>query len=146
MPADIPSATGRYMFVFEIRDGAATSVLSRSVAMYNEVDGVVSRNGNITTQTWTRNNLYRLAAPVNVQNGSTLTIEPGTVVIGSKGGQGTLIGLRGSQIIADGDLLNPIVFTSEFEVGTRTAGDWGGLVMSGDAPANCSGTAGRLRR
>ena len=87
--------------------------------MYNHVDAVVSRSGNITTQTWSSNNLYRLAAPVNVQSGSVLTIEPGTVVIGSKGGQGTLIGLRGSQIIADGDLWNPIVFTSEFEVGTR---------------------------
>ncbi len=140
VPNDIPSTTGRYMFVFEIRDGAATSVISRSVAMYNHVDGVVSRNGNITTQTWSHNNLYRLAAPVNVQSGSVLTIEPGTVVIGSKGGQGTLIGLRGSQIIADGDLWNPIIFTSEFEVGTRESGDWGGLVMSGAAPANCIGT------
>ena len=141
LPNDIPTSTGRYMFVFEVRDGAATSVISRSVAMYNHVDGVVSRNGNITTQTWSKNNLYRLAAPVNVQSGSVLTIEPGTVVIGSKGGQGTLIGLRGSQIIADGDPWNPIVFTSEFEVGTRESGDWGGLVMSGAAPANCAGTA-----
>lgn len=140
VPTDIPSSTGRYMFVFEVRDGEGTALLARSAAMYNEVDAVVTRNGNIGTQTWTRNNVYRLAAPVNVQSGAVLTIEPGTVVLGSKGGQGTLIGLRGSQIIADGDPLNPILFTSEFEVGTRTAGDWGGLVMSGDAPANCSGT------
>jgi hypothetical protein len=141
LPNDIPTTTGRYMFVFEVRDEDATAVISRSVAMYNHVDGVVSRSGDITTQTWSRNNLYRLAAAVNVQSGSVLTIEPGTVVIGSKGGQGTLVGLRGSRIVADGTLWNPIVFTSEFEVGTRESGDWGGLVMSGSAPANCSATA-----
>ena len=67
VPADIPSATGRYMFVFEIRDGAATSVLSRSVAMYNQVDGVVRatatsppRPGPTTTCTgWRRRSTCR---------------------------------------------------------------------------------------
>ena len=58
------------------------------------------RPGATTTSTgWRRRSTCR--------SGSVLTIEPGTVVIGSKGGQGTLIGLRGSQIIADGDLLEP---------------------------------------
>jgi hypothetical protein len=142
VPAQIPTDAGRYMFIFEVRNAAATGVLSRSVAMYNHVDGLVSRSGAIATnQTWTRNNLYRLAAPVSVQDGVTLTVEPGTVVIGSKGGQGVLVGRRGSQIIANGSMFNPIVMTSEFPVGERAPGDWGGIVMSGDAPANCDQTA-----
>jgi hypothetical protein len=41
--------------------------------------------------------------------------------------------------MAMGTADQPIVFTSDAPAGERTAGDWGGLVLNGAAPANCVG-------
>lgn len=140
LPAEIPTSVGRYQFVFEIRNGgedAGTRVLARNNSMYNQVSGVVPVSGNIgANQTWTSNNLYILATPVNVQPGATLTIEPGTVIFGSSAQQGTLIVRTGARIQAAGNEMDPIIFTSERPVGQRAPGDWGGLVINGAAPTN----------
>jgi len=57
-------------------------------------------------------------------------------VLGSNAGQGTLVILQGAKIDAEGDDMRPIIFTSEFPVGERSAGNWGGLVINGFAPTN----------
>lgn len=70
-------------------------------------------------------------------NGPTLTIEPGTRIVGTKTGRTALIVSRGSRIIADGLPHAPIVLTGENYEGTGAlAGDWGGLVINGAAPLN----------
>ncbi len=66
-----------------------------------------------------------------VQEFGTLTIEPGTLIIGDKESKGTLIVQRGSKIFAEGTKDNPIVMTSEAPIGQRLPGDWGGLVLCG---------------
>jgi hypothetical protein len=108
--------------------------------------------GNIT---WTKNKIYKLsgfvrvggdttsATPAGVATG-TLTIEPGTVIIGERSTKGTLIIQRGSKIIANGTATEPIVFTSERGVGEREAGDWGGLVICGKAANNLPGGSAQL--
>ena len=141
LPGAVPRATGLYQFVVEVRDAAGSQVIARSNAMYNFVDGVVSVSGNIAGGNWTANNAYFLATPVHVTSG-TLNIQPGTVVLGSNGGQGTLVVRRGAQVVAAGDAMRPIVFTSEFPVGQRAAGDWGGLVINGSAPVNIPSPTG----
>lgn len=135
VPASVTTNTGLYQFVFELRRPNG-SVVARSNAMYNWVDGVVGVSGTIGSQTWTSNNLYRLLDPVNVQSGATLTIQPGTVIIGDKGDQGTLVIRQNARIEAAGTAMAPIIFTSEFPVGQRAPGDWGGLVINGNAPTN----------
>ena len=70
-----------------------------------------------------------------------LTIEPGTTIYGETSTQGMLVIRRGSQIIADGTAVEPIVFTSSKEVGSRARGDWGGLIINGRAPVNGCDTA-----
>lgn len=145
LPAEIPTSVGRYQFVFEIRNGfngeeaaaPGTQVLARNNSMYNQVSGVVPVSGNIGAgTTWTSNNLYILATPVNVQAGATLNIEPGTVIFGSTAGEGTLVIRTGATINANGNEMDPIVFSSEQPVGQRAPGDWGGLVINGTAPTN----------
>ncbi|HEX9734180.1 MAG TPA: hypothetical protein VGG06_19590 [Thermoanaerobaculia bacterium] len=139
VPDSISTDTGHYQFVFEVRDAQGARVISRANAMYNHVDGVVQVSGALNADaTWTSNNVYYLATPVNVgtESSTTLTIEPGTVILGSNAGQGVLIIRPGSQIIADGTDTHPIVFSSEQPVGVRATGDWGGLVISGRAPTN----------
>ncbi len=81
-------------------------------------------------------NTYKLRGLVYVTNGATLTIEPGTKIVGEKSKMGGLIITRNSKIIADGTLEKPIVFTSEEANPQR--GDWAGLVLLGNAPTNSS--------
>jgi hypothetical protein len=83
-------------------------------------------------------NIYKLRGFVYVTNGATLTIEPGTVIQGEKGTttRGALVITRGSKIIADGTKDKPITFTSDQSSPQR--GDWGGLVILGNAKTNAS--------
>ena len=98
--------------------------------------------------TLTNDNVWYLVGRTSVTNGTTLTIEPGTII---KGNQGTgtnaacLIIARGAKIIAQGTPQQPIIFTSvadNIEVGQSSGtslgetinGLWGGLIILGNAP------------
>jgi len=71
---------------------------------------------------------------------TTLTIEPGTTIFGDTATVSFLLITRGSTINAEGTREQPIVFTSAGDVGSRARGQWGGLVINGQAPVNgCSG-------
>ena len=95
-------------------------------------------SSNITSNT-TLSGVILLQNKVYVTNNSILTILPGTIIRGDYSTQGTLIITKGSKIIADGSSTNPIIFTSNEEVGNRSEGDWGGLVILGQAVNNQPG-------
>lgn len=102
---------------------------------------VVPVSGDITTNTtWTKTNSYLLNGFIYVKNGATLTIEPGTLIKGDKASKGTLIVTRTGKINAAGTAAEPIVFTSNQDPGQRAAGDWGGIILLGNAPANFKDT------
>ncbi len=67
-----------------------------------------------------------------------LTIQPGTTITG-KSGADFLVVSRGSQIMAEGTKAAPIVFTTGNK-GNTARGQWGGLVINGNAPINTCGT------
>ena len=93
-----------------------------------------------TSTTWTKNNTYVLKGFIHVANGATLTIEAGTKVMGDFNTLGSsLFILRGAKINAVGTAAEPIVFTSSQPVGQRKAGDWGGLIIVGNATLNRTG-------
>jgi hypothetical protein len=97
----------------------------------------INVTGDITSDTkWYANARYFLSGFVYVKNNSTLTIEPGTIIKGVSGTKGALIIERGSKIMALGTESKPIVFTSDKPKGQRAYGDWGGLVLCGNAPTN----------
>lgn len=98
--------------------------------------GPIELTGNLQTRTLSKNDKYLLKGQVFVQSGQTLTIEPGTVIFGDKASKGTLIIAPGAKIIADGTAAEPIVFTSSLPAGSRDRGDWGGLVVLGNARVN----------
>jgi hypothetical protein len=85
---------------------------------------------------------YILRDLVYVSNGATLTIEPGTKIVGEKNTRGALIVTRGAKLIANGTAAKPIVFTSDQPAPQR--GDWAGIVLLGRARTNASynGTSG----
>ena len=110
--------------------------------------GYTDADGNeITEVTWTSDFVYNLDNFVYVNDGQTLTIEPGTVIKGLAGSgedAAALIVARGGQIFADGELddgtIDPIIFTAEADdgsgLGRDIRGEWGGVILLGDATLN----------
>ncbi len=89
---------------------------------------------------------YLLSKKIYVPDGKTITINPGTVILGKDvggvGGQASaLVVTRGAKIIAAGTATCPIVFTAELDPMNGTypiseRGRWGGLVILGKATNN----------
>lgn len=91
--------------------------------------------GEITEDTkLSKKYVYLLLGSVFVTNNATLTIEPGTVIKGDYATRASLTISKGAKIIADGLETDPIVFTSNRSL--KREGDWGGLIILGDAPTN----------
>lgn len=121
----------------------ATTQMSEVSLTSNTV--IIKDDGNGTgTATWTADHTYILDGLVFVNNGQTLTIEPGTVIKGMPG-QGeeasALIVARGGKIMAEGTAEKPIIFTAESDdlagsVPDLDAGLWGGVIMLGKARLN----------
>ena len=90
--------------------------------------------------------VYTMVGWIYVEDGATLTIEPGTVIKGTNknyDGQevakgSSLIIKRGAKIIAEGTSTEPIVFTSAQPKGERQAADWGGIIICGKAKNNAT--------
>jgi hypothetical protein len=92
--------------------------------------------------TWTCDKLYILTDLIFITGDKTLTVEAGTVVQGDLGS--ALISTRGSKLITKGTKDAPVVFTSSADAGSRTGGDWGGVVMLGAATINVDGGENRV--
>ncbi len=97
------------------------------------LSGEISTNTTLTAdKIWTLNGL------VTVNNGATLTIEPGTTVLGAAGtGANTAVLVidKGAKINAAGTAAKPIIFKSAtaHNGGANTWGQWGGLTLIGNA-------------
>jgi serine/threonine protein kinase len=92
-------------------------------------------SGTITADTnWTADGDYLLKDIVFVENNAELTIQPGTTIRGSRGS--ALVVTAGSRLLARGTADQPITFTSANDKEMRSAGDWGGVVLLGNAPTN----------
>lgn len=89
-----------------------------------------------TSQTWTSDNVYRLAEQIYIDAGATLTIEPGTLIQSQAGLGGSLAICRGAKIYAKGTACNPIIFTStndDLQNWHEGAEEWGNLTIMGNA-------------
>ncbi len=93
---------------------------------------------------WTSDNTYILDGFVFVNEGQTLTIQPGTIIKG-RPGQGArasaLIVARGGTIQANGTAAAPIIFTGEADdlngsVPDDANAQWGGVIILGRATSN----------
>jgi hypothetical protein len=130
--------------VYAVR-GSKTSDAS---SVFTGTTGASGVGGNLdvtqditTNTTWTNDKTYTLKGFIHVANGATLTIQPGTKIMGDFATLGSsLFILRGAKINAVGTAENPIVFTSSRAAGQRQPGDWGGLILIGNARINRSST------
>ncbi len=125
VPADRPIAGA---------DGDACARADRPLV---ELSGEIERAARLTCD-----RRYRLRGVVFVRPGASLTIEPGTTIVGDRETRGTLVVQPGGRVFAEGSPARPIVFTSEAPAGERRAGDWGGVLLLGRAPINLRAAAG----
>lgn len=112
-------------------------------AAYRDAEFIL--NGDIKTNTTlSRKNTYLLVGNVIIKANTTLTIEAGTVIRGDYISTGSLVVEAGAKIIANGTETEPIVFTSNKSASDRNAGDWGGVVILGNASTNKPGGTSSL--
>src|SRR5918993_178183 len=117
------------------------SKTSNASSVFTATTQALGAGGNVdVTQditantTWTNDKTYTLKGFIHVANGATLTIQEGTKIMGDFATLGSsLFILRGAKINAVGTAANPIVFTSSRPAGQRQPGDWGGLIIIGNA-------------
>lgn len=92
------------------------------------LEGSITENMTLHAET-----TYRLRGIVFVENAAMLTIEPGTTIIGEVGA--ALVLTPNATMYARGRRDAPITFTSSRGADAEP-GDWGGVVLLGDAPIN----------
>ncbi len=91
--------------------------------------------GQITeNKTLTADKVWVLNGKVEVMAGATLTIQPGTTVVGGTGTNAWLIVYPGATLMAEGTADKKITFTSEdaFDGEGEAAGQWGGVTIVGN--------------
>jgi hypothetical protein len=127
---------GMYTLGLELRHNDGGILYSRKT-QFVLVDSVDQLTGNITQDTVLNNDTaYLLSGTVFVQEGATLTIEPGTVILGAFDPLGTLVVAQGGLIDAVGTAASPIIMTSDQAQEAQGRGQWGGLILNGRAPIN----------
>jgi hypothetical protein len=117
-----------------------------AMAQYSQAQAPVQNvQDSISSDThWTCDKQYLLFGYVYVTSGATLTIDAGVIIKGDKNSKGSLIIERGAKIYANGTASQPVVFTSNQAVGNRSYGDWGGLILCGNAPVNWNGNQAQV--
>ncbi len=136
-PVDGPADTCVYKT--EFASCPAFAQASAIVPRGCELNGVITQDIRLTNEiTWVFNGLVRIGD--DNANSATIRVDPGTVMIGKGASSDYLYISPGSKIFANGTPYAPIVWTSPqdgFIEGTVPApGDVGGIVVSGNAPAN----------
>jgi hypothetical protein len=112
-----------------------------SAIEYPEPTQILS--GKITKDTkLLKKETYLLLGNVFVTDSTTLSIEPGTLILGDHETKASLIISKGSKIIAEGTQTDPIVFSSNRDI--KKKGDWGGIFVLGNAPVNKIGKTWEL--
>jgi hypothetical protein len=123
-------------------DDTADIIINDNSVTNNDNDGgsnnpeTIFLSGTYTEDlTLNANTTYKLDGALIMTSGTTLTIPAGMVLEAVASGSDVYIAIsNGATIIANGTASNPIILTSDSSA--PQAGDWGGLILLGDAPIN----------
>lgn len=119
-------------------------------------DTIVITDGDVEGDVvWTNDNTYILNGRVFVEEGSSLTIDPGTVIKGrysaDPNNASVLVVAPGAQIFANGTPTQPIIFTAEeddvndpTDFDETVRGRWGGVIILGHARLNVAGGTSQI--
>jgi hypothetical protein len=120
--------------VTNVGGGGTGSTLQEKFISSKVISGVINESVELPKGKYTLNGY------VYINNRARLTIAAGSVIVSDLVNKGALIVEQNSRLIADGTATEPIVFTSGKPAGERKPGDWGGIVLLGNAPTNRSTT------
>jgi hypothetical protein len=137
-PVTVPNELGMHTIVVQLRDYTGTRVVKTAYWKFVVVGGIDTLPAVISAnRTLTNDRAYRVSGIVQVR-GATLTIDPGTVIVGTPGSQppSVLLITNTGRLNAQGTRSRPIIMTSQQPLGSRERGDWGGLIMLGRARVN----------
>lgn len=95
-----------------------------------------TQNFHFTGDVKLEKGVYLLKGWIYVDKGAKLSIPAGTVIKGDKQTKAALIVEPGGYVEMKGSAAEPIVMTSASEPGSRKPGDWGGLIICGNAKNN----------
>lgn len=117
----------------------AVAVLTTARAQI--VPGAVALPDSITgTRVLSADTVYQLVNTVKVGPGALLSIPAGTLIYGNVSGTRSCLQIeRGGKIFANGTADKPIIFTSAKPQGQKAPGDWGGIIVLGNATINPTG-------
>lgn len=110
---------------------------------------LVHKAGAITSdETWSANKTYYIENTIDIAQGATLTLSPGTTIKVAKG-QTAFIIRSGGMLVSNGTVNSPVTITSAFDSTDRTTPDFGpeagdykaGIVSGRDAVVRLSGTS-----
>lgn len=135
----VPEEFGMHTIVVQFRDYTGTRPVKTAYFKFSVVRAIVDLPAAITeNRTLTSDNAYSIRGIVTVRNNATLTVQPGTFILGQPGSQppSVLLVANNGRLVAEGTRSRPIIMTSSQTIGNRQRGDWGGLVMLGLAPIN----------
>ena len=133
---------------FDVQVQVLDSIIKESTTLVASVDGktvMYAISGGLevggavaASQSRSTNSKAR-----NPDTDVVLTIEPGAVLFGQSGNDYIVVH-RDAKIMAEGSKTKPIIMTSLQDVKgeVTTAGQWGGLVILGNAPSNKCPTDG----
>ncbi|MEP7365857.1 MAG: hypothetical protein ABI972_21595 [Acidobacteriota bacterium] len=141
----VPNELGMHTIVVQLRDYSGGRVLKAAYWKIGVVSGFADLPSNITADTkLTNDRAWRIRGIVTVLNNATLTIDPGTFIVGQPGSQppSVLLISTAGKLVAEGTQSRPIIMTSSQPIGSRQRGDWGGLILLGKAQVN--DVAGKL--
>jgi len=116
--------------IFDVK-GYPSALANFTITVGETLQGTISAN-----RTLDATQQYIIKGQVFVSSGVKLTIPAGTILKGDKASKGVLIVQPGGQLDALGEANKPVVFISAQPVGARDRGDWGGVILLGNAFVN----------
>ncbi|WP_411896033.1 hypothetical protein [Winogradskyella sp. A2] len=117
-----------------IRNGDELGVDCGGICFNTCFDELVLEGELVTRRILSSEIEYTLNGPYIIRDGAILEIEAGTIIKATPNNDSYLIVAQGGQIYIYGESDNPVIITSASE--NPEPGDWGGLVICGQATTN----------
>ena len=136
VPSDTKPGTVNTFLSGEVSAALGQAIEVRAIS--GRLTSADATNGKITL---TNDTVWALEGPVFIgddkANSTTLEVEAGTIILGRTGADYLVIS-RDSDIEVNGTSTSPVIMTSLNDVlgGEVSAGQWGGVVILGNAPSN----------
>ena len=133
-----PNAVGHYQYVLTIWDSTVSRPVKHAWSKFQVRAAPSLTLGPGDTEissdtTWS--GVVKLSGQVFVNDGATLTVEPGTTVLAA-GQNAVIVVERGGKLMSVGRKELPIVYTCDAAVGERFQSCWAGLIILGRATVN----------